>query len=202
MTTNLNELAGALAKAQAAMDHAQKSSTNPYFKSKYADLAEVWDTIRKPLTDNGLSIVQTTEPREDGKLYLKTTLLHASGQSIDGIYPIQPVKSDPQSLGAATTYARRFALQAIVGVSPEDDDGNTASGRTEPETEPTGPNQVAVLLEDIRFEMKRRGWTVEQLQKDAKTMYGKDKVSQLTVNELQGLKTMMTKNPPSQEKAE
>jgi hypothetical protein len=134
MTTrseSIGELAKALSKAQGAMEHAKKSADNPFFKSKYADLASVLDVARKPLADNGLCVVQGTFI-EDSALRLRTDLLHSSGEWIASIYPVKPVKDDPQALGSAITYARRYAFQAMVGIAPEDDDGNEASGKGAP----------------------------------------------------------------------
>lgn len=126
---SINELAAALSKAQAEIIGAKKDANNNFFKTPYADLASVWDACRQPLTKNGLSVTQTTDVSENGVMILVTTLLHSSGQHIQGRYPIQPVKNDPQGLGSAITYARRYALQAIVGVAPTDDDGEAAMGR-------------------------------------------------------------------------
>ena len=124
----LNELAAALAKAQGQMQGAKKDSANPFFKSSYADLASVWDAIRDPLSTNGLSIVQSVN-QGDGPITLTTILLHSSGQWIDSRVSVVPVKNDPQGIGSAITYMRRYALSAIVGVAPEDDDGEEAMGR-------------------------------------------------------------------------
>jgi len=127
----INELSTALAKAQGTIASAKKDRENPFFKSSYADLASVWDACRKPLSDNGLSVVQTTDITDKG-VFLVTMLAHASGQWISGILPIRPVKDDPQGMGSAITYMRRYALAAIAGVAPEehDDDGNEASGKS------------------------------------------------------------------------
>lgn len=134
MTTNANQsqeigaLAAALAKAQSVMEGAKEDSSNPFFKSKYADLASVWAACKAPLTVNGLSVVQTVENGGE-KAYLVTTLLHSSGQWIKSFMPILMSKQDAQSLGSAITYCRRYALSAIVGVCPADDDGEAAVGR-------------------------------------------------------------------------
>jgi hypothetical protein len=130
-TVELNELAGALSKAQASMGNAKKDASNPFFKSKYADLASVWDAIRGPITAHGLAVIQSVGCDEEG-MFLVTKLIHSSGQWVDSQVRIKPVKDDPQGLGSAITYVRRYALQAIVGVAPEDDDGNAASGMSEP----------------------------------------------------------------------
>lgn len=121
-------LAAALSKTQAAIEGASKDKNNPFFKSKYADLSSVWDACRGPLTDNGLAVVQTTEPN-GGSVAIITTLVHSSGEWIRGKLSIKPVKEDPQSIGSAITYARRYALAAIVGVCPEDDDAEAAMAR-------------------------------------------------------------------------
>lgn len=126
---HINELAMALAKAQGEMDNAKKDCNNPFFKSKYADLTSVWAACREPLTKNGLAVTQTMSD-QDGKLILITMLLHASGQWIKSCLPIIAQKPDAQALGAAITYMRRFSLSAMVGICPEDDDGNLASGKT------------------------------------------------------------------------
>ena len=108
------------------MKPALKDSTNPHFKSKYADLTSVWEACREALTKNGLSVVQATE--FDGEnAWIKTILLHASGESIEGRYPLRPVQNTPQGMGSAISYARRYALAAMVGVVSDDDDGNEAS---------------------------------------------------------------------------
>lgn len=120
------ELAAAISKAQGQLTGAKKGSDNPFFKSKYADLAEVWDTARKPLSDNGLSVVQMTTVN-NGQVHLVTQLQHSSGQFIRGFYPLIPTKKDPQGYGSAITYARRYCLAACVGIAQEDDDGNAAS---------------------------------------------------------------------------
>lgn len=129
---NVAKLAEALSKAQAAITHAPKDSKNPHFKSMYADLASVWGAIRKPLTDNGLSVTQglNTNAASTLGIFLDTTLMHSSGESVSSQYPIilAPEKlSNPQNLGAAVTYARRYALAAIVGIAQDDDDGNSVS---------------------------------------------------------------------------
>ena len=165
----IKELAGALTKAQGQIVGAVKDAANPFFRSAYADMQSVWDAIRKPLTDNGLSIVQA--PLTDGdKVGVETMLLHESGEFLVSTLWMTPVKNDPQAIGSAITYARRYALQAVAGVASieEDDDGEGASGRggkkpkhtpyreeekaTKPAKEsPTGAADLATL----------RGWMTE-----------------------------------------
>lgn len=121
----MKEIATALSKAQAKMKMADKSSVNPHFKSKYADLAEVWDACREALTSEGLSVVQLLQRSPEGP-YLKTILLHTSGESIESETPLfLPSAASMQHLGSAVTYAKRISLMAIAGISvgEADDDG-------------------------------------------------------------------------------
>jgi hypothetical protein len=131
----ISDLAAALAKAQAQISDAEKTRKNPHLKNSYATLASVWDACRVQLSSNGLSVVQGP----DGDV-LVTTLAHASGQWVETRTPIlyasQRGLSDAQAYGAALTYARRYALAAIVGVAQEDDDGNAAGRRERPREEP------------------------------------------------------------------
>jgi hypothetical protein len=124
----IDKLAGALAKAQAGITGALKDSANPFFKSKYADLASCWDACRKQLTENELSVIQTTEIK-DGEVVVVTTLAHSSGQWIRGILPVKVKDDGPQAQGSGITYARRYALAAIVGLAQIDDDAEAAQGR-------------------------------------------------------------------------
>jgi hypothetical protein len=125
----LNELAAALAKAQAQVRGAIKDANNPHFKSSYADLASVWDACREAITANGLSVVQAPEPGPDGAVCVTTRLMHSSGQWMEASLCCRPMKNDAQGVGSVITYLRRYALAAMVGVAPEDDDGEGASGR-------------------------------------------------------------------------
>lgn len=124
----INELTTALAKAQGEITGALKESANPFFKSKYADLASCWDACRGPLSKNSLAVFQAAETTEHG-LVLTTTLAHGSGQWMRSTLGVNPKDDTPQAMGSALTYARRYALTAIVGIAQVDDDGNAASGR-------------------------------------------------------------------------
>ncbi len=122
----IKDLATALSKAQAEIKAAVKDSTNPFFKSKYADLSSVWEACRISITKNGLSVIQTG--RSDFDLVIVTTQLqHSSGQWVRGEFSAKPVKNDPQAIGSCITYLRRYSLAAMVGVAPEDDDANDAT---------------------------------------------------------------------------
>ena len=125
-STSIAALAASLAKAQVAFKPALKDAANPFFKSKYVDLAGAIDACRNALSLNGLAVVQTLE--DGDRLRLISTLMHSSGEWISSQYPVVPVKNDPQGIGSALTYARRYSLMALVGLAAEDDDGNAASG--------------------------------------------------------------------------
>jgi len=150
----INELAAALVKAQAAMKPAKKSEQNPYFKSHYADLTNVVENDRKALTANGLVVVQgagigaTTLP-EGMAVTVSTRILHTSGQWIEETAGCVPKDFSPQSVGAAITYLRRYGYQAMVGATAEGDDDDaesvtdhTPGGKSENNT-PEGKWEVA-----------------------------------------------------------
>jgi len=124
----INEIATALAKAQGEIRGAVKDSANPFFKSNYADLAAVWDACRKPLASNGLAVIQSPTVAE-GRFTLDTLLVHTSGQWVRNVLSCSVKDDSPQTIGSATTYLRRYALQSLVGVAAEDDDGEAAQGR-------------------------------------------------------------------------
>lgn len=124
---DVSELAKALVEVQKIVGNAEKDAKNPFFKSNYATLKSVLEATRQPLADNGLAITQTM--LEDK---LVTVLMHTSGQWIRSILNLNPIKAnDPQSMGSAITYARRYALAAIVNITQEDDDGNAGSDKTD-----------------------------------------------------------------------
>lgn len=147
------ELAKALNKAQGDMTGAKKSSTNPFFKSKYSDLNSVIDAMRVPFYENGLSYSQF--PINDGdKVGVETILMHTSGEWLSSTLVFPTAKKDAQSGGSAITYARRYALQAMAGIPSEDDDGNGAQAASK-QVENKG-----IDLSEVAAEC---GWTAEQV---------------------------------------
>jgi hypothetical protein len=130
MSASIGALAGALAAAQGGITGALKDSSNPFFKSKYADLASCWDACRGPLSANGLAVIQTTECNPDSVVVI-TTLAHSSGEWIRSRLPLKPKDMTPQGVGSAITYGRRYGLAAIVGLAQIDDDAEAAHGRHE-----------------------------------------------------------------------
>lgn len=121
------KIAVAFIKAQKEMGNATKDSANPYFKSKYADLNAVREACLPALNNNGIAVLQPTIQQE-GRNYVKTILLHESGETIESLTEILFAKqNDPQAQGSGITYARRYGLQSLVNIGAEDDDGNKAS---------------------------------------------------------------------------
>ncbi len=135
--TEINELAAALAKAQGEIQPAPKDALNPYFKSRYASLPAVREAVREAFAKHGLSVVQIPAVI-DGTLRLRTMLLHESGQQLDcGELSAEVDVSNPQQMGSAITYFRRYALAAISQtVADDDDDGNAATKKPKPQPQP------------------------------------------------------------------
>ncbi len=127
---DVTHLIKALIEVQKILKPAARTQDNPFFKSTYTDLPGVWENCRKALTENHLAVVQTIG-HEDGMVVVDTALFHDSGEFVSGSIKLKPVKDDPQAVGSAITYGRRYSLAAIVGVTSEeeDDDGERASGR-------------------------------------------------------------------------
>lgn len=120
-------LAKALVAAQKATEAVKKASTNDHFKAKYADLSVVVEAVVPALNNAGVAAIQS--PDFDGEwVAITTMLLHEGGSSLSSILHLRPSKSDPQGVGSAITYGRRYALLAMTGAAPEDDDGDAASG--------------------------------------------------------------------------
>lgn len=134
----IDQLACALALAQGQMEGALKASSNPFFKSKYADLKSVWEACRAPLSNNGLSVVQSPEIRQPSEaaqlagavvapeVVVTTVLAHLSGQYIENTLSMWPKDNSPQAIGSCISYARRYALASMVGVYQADDDAESA----------------------------------------------------------------------------
>lgn len=119
-------LATALAEAQGEIENATKNSQNPHLKNRYADLAEILNTVRPVLSRHGLAVSQHPS-FADNMVQVETILLHKSGEWMASTITTPVQKADPQGVGSAVTYARRYSLAAIVGLSQEDDDGHAAT---------------------------------------------------------------------------
>lgn len=131
-----NKIATAFVKAQKSFGPALKSAINPAFYKngrggRYADLASCVEAVIDALNDNGIAMIQQTSECADGVI-VETVLIHESGETINsGKLHVPASKQDAQGYGSALTYARRYSLMAACGIAPEDDDGNSASGKTE-----------------------------------------------------------------------
>lgn len=143
----INEIAGALALAQSEMKNAKFNRTNPHFKSRYADLSEIRDTVTPALTKNGIAVVQGTDITESG-IIVFTRLVHKSGQWFESVFPIANDK--PQAMGSSISYGRRYTLSAITSIAADDDDdAEVASGRTHSQTIPARMQEMPKAVESV-----------------------------------------------------
>ena len=134
--------------AQKAFGPALKSSTNPHFRSRYADLSACVEAVIDALNDNGLGLIQTTHPCDHG-VTVETILVHEFGATMSsGLLHVPASKQDAQGYGSALTYARRYSLMAICGIAPEDDDGNRASKLQGS----VGSHPIEIKAKDIKVE--------------------------------------------------
>lgn len=137
-------LFAALAAAQGEVENATKASTNPHFKSRYADLAEVLNTVRPVFAKHGLGIIQSTG-FDGARVEVTTAITHKEGGFVTSSASCVPAKADAQGIGAATTYLRRYGLAAMAGIAQEDDDGNAAAHNRGAKPNP----QLVAILEQI-----------------------------------------------------
>ncbi len=145
-------IAAALVKAQKAFGPALKSSTNPHFKSKYADLAACVEAVIDGLNGAGIALIQKQHPH-DGGVCVETIFVHESGETFSaGMLTVPAAKQDPQGYGSALTYARRYSLMAACGIAPEDDDGNAAKAPKKEATRTTLAKYVQAIQDHIANE--------------------------------------------------
>src|SRR4030043_268043 len=151
----VGQIAKALSLAQSQFKPIKRESVNPFYKSKYADLAAIIEATKDALTANGLTVTQLIQPSPD-HVAIETMLIHGSGEWLKSMIELKPKADDPQAFGSACTYARRYALGAILGVASEDDDD--ANEATKPKasttTKPFKPNPTAT---DITREQSKQG---------------------------------------------
>ena len=147
----MKQIATALLKAQSEMSNPKKGATNPFFKSKYADLNAIREAVIPTLNENGISVLQPIV-HVDGKNFVKTILLHESGELMDSLTEIIYNKqNDAQAQGSGISYARRYALQSFVCVGADDDDGQKAVQNK--------PNATTEIL----LKAKQGGFSLEQI---------------------------------------
>lgn len=179
---SIKNIAAALMTFQLKVDTIKKTAENPFFKSKYAPLNEILPTIQVPLAESGLIFSQF--PDGDS---LTTILMHPeSGEWIEASYAMHPVKSDPQSIGSAITYSRRYALCAILALNVDaDDDGNAASTPTK--TEPAGKTDNLPWLNQNtqKFETAKEYYTkADDKEKAVKALRGHYRIGKETLSAL------------------
>jgi len=135
MTTSdkIDLLAAALLAAQREISNASKDSKNPHFKNSYASLGSVIDAVKGPLNKHGIVVLQSLSSTDCHGLYLTTRLLHSSGQFIEDTAFSPTPKADPQGVGSACTYLRRYSLAAVLCITQEDDDGQSALAPAAPQ---------------------------------------------------------------------
>ena len=179
---SIASLAKALAKAQGEVENASKASVNPHFKSKYADLAEVLNTVRPVFSSNGLSFVQMPS-FADGVVMVETVLMHESGEWISETASSPITKQDAQGVGSAITYLRRYSLAAFAGVAQEDDDANASIGSKAPSKAAQAPLQEAVITPEqvatvrehlVRTNMNEAEFVAQGGYQSAEQIYAKD----------------------------
>lgn len=153
----ISKLAPALVNAQAAMAGATKGAKNPFFKSTYANLEEVIRVVKTAFEANGLSFIQFPVSGE-GTAGVETIILHESGEFISNEFLLKCSKSDPQGMGSAITYARRYGLQSACGIPSEDDDGNAASAPAPKKPEMTKKQAIESMASAGKMESLTTAW--------------------------------------------
>lgn len=153
----MKQIATALLKAQSEMSNPKKGATNPFFKSKYADLNAVREATIPILNANGITVLQPIV-HVDGKNFVKTILLHESGEQLESLTEIIYSKTnDAQAQGSGISYARRYSLQSFVCVGADDDDGNNA---VKPKPQATTEVLSKAKLAGYSIEQVRQKYTV------------------------------------------
>ena len=147
---SIKALAEALCKAQSQMGGAVKDSSNPFFKSSYADLTSVIKAIKQPFSDNDLSYTQFPINQADLAVGVVTRLMHKSGEWLESEYVLPIVKKDPQASGSAITYARRYALQSIAGIPTADDDAESSMLRSDQVKQDEYRDSIIDLLPSVK----------------------------------------------------
>lgn len=173
---NLKSLVAAIIKSQSEFPSVPKNKINPFLKNKYADLGDILTAVTPVLCRNGLALIHRTEI-VDGKLCLKTSLIHESGESVDSVYPLID-STDPQKIGAAITYARRYSVCSILGiVADDDDDGNAATPSDE-------ERRRQALLAQAKTISDKAGWNLEDRQAILLRLFGTEDIKKVPTEKL------------------
>lgn len=185
---SIASLGKALAKAQGEVENASKASVNPHFKSKYADLAEVLNTVRPVFASCGLSFVQMPSFL-DGVVSVETMLVHESGEWISETASSPITKQDAQGVGSAITYLRRYSLAAFAGIAQEDDDANASVGKPQPKQVAAPLNEAVITPEQVatvryhlvRANMNEAEFVAQGGYQSAEQIYAKDYVKVMRI---------------------
>jgi hypothetical protein len=185
---SIKNLAAAMAAAQGEMGAATKSASNPFFKSKYADLGSVIEAVKPHFAKHGLSYVQFPVTGESS-VGVTTRLMHSSGEWLEQEYFIPLGKMDAQAAGSAITYARRYALQSIAGIPSEDDDGNAAA-QAAPQSSPSQAKTITKTQAKVISDLIQK--TESDLQKFCDT-FKCESVPELAANKFDVAKEILDK---------
>ena len=153
MSDEITEFATAFAKAQGMIENAKRDRENTFYKSKFADLASVREAIREPLSANDLSLIQFPRTRDNG-VEIETMILHKSGQFMSEVSFWPANKTDVHGLASALTYGRRQSAMAMLGVAPDDDDGNAAIVAAPAAVKPASPELFTAGIRAASFGQK------------------------------------------------
>lgn len=210
---SIKELSAAINKFQSGLAGVKKGTKNPFFRSNYATLAEIQQAIREPLEHTGLSYTQSHEKQND-EWVLVTRIMHTSGQWMDTIVPAPMVPLtkrndvDPQAVGSANSYAKRYGITQAFGIPTVDDDGNAASYQTQPRQLQSGPelqsnkkpNWTMVTQPQIKRmyaiigAREEAGWTVDKAKEYAQKTFGISSSSQLSKAQYEQLINIIQEN--------
>lgn len=166
-------LTQAFINAQIEFRHAKRDTANPFFKSKYASFAEVWEAVAPSLAKYGLAVLQPITTDDNGNIFVDTILVHTSGEERASRCPVLcKDRTNPQAMGSAVTYARRYSLASLLGVVIDDDDGNLASGNVVSNPAPVRN----ATLEEVAVEISKAKTRtdLEAIHKKHNASFGKD----------------------------
>lgn len=175
--TELSELAAAIVSFQAAVPTIPKNrvakiptKNGGSYSYNYADLTDIWDAIREPLKENGLAVTQSLVGGSSGWTGIKTTVWHSSGQSFAETVEMQTQGRSPQEVGSLTTYYKRYALAAVLGIATEEDDDGNAATHSPRQT----PNAVQADLSELLGALDRAGKTKDDAARWFREKFNKD----------------------------
>lgn len=196
---SIKNIAKALAAFQAEVKNPANTETNPFFNSKYAPLNDILNLVRPLLSKHGLSVLQS--PSGDGQNITVTTLItHESGEWIESDpLTLKADKATAQGAGSAITYARRYALSAMLGISSEDDDDGNLASNNKNNTNPVKADKAThAQLKKLYAMANEKNIPSEEMKGLIKRYYNKDSSKELTKQEASDLIEKIGKLPPAE----